>query len=577
MKTKTNSVNNANKQAKLSLTTKSSSLQKCLAVLGLSAFAVAITSATLLSALGEGITSPSQQKANADTISDTLAPIDSAKISLSITNATGSSSSSSPDISITSPSGGGIATGHHTLTISSNSGAGYTVNLSSNTSSNTMTGSGSSTTLTATSGTASSPATLTDNTWGYALPGKTGYNSLDEYAAGATNSKNGEEAQSVLNSTKYTAVPTNSSSNTIITSDTPSLGNNQVVYYGAKVAKNASAATYTTNVKYTATVKLPGAITIDSISPNNYALGSTDSTKVTIKGNNLETAYEAWIDFDKDGQYDKDTEACTISYPITNTSSTDTLTCAIPTGNTIKAGTYNFYVLTQNGNAVHSTFTYTETGTPVHGASICKNAANGSNCKIDIDANMIPIKYAGDTTNPKWVKADISKEGDWYDYENKKWANAVTVTSDKVDTYKSAAAGTDIPEDDVLGYWVYIPRYEYKVLRYSPANSAMQAQDFTIIFQTKDDVKDIPTQNNEWATHPAFTWGNTELNGIWVGKYETTGGPLRPKVKPSVSPLSNMAIGDMYDTAIRMGVTDTTGNQYGNKGTTTPPPKTITT
>ena len=164
MKTKTNSVNNANRQAKLSLATKSSSLQKCLAVLGLSAFAVAITSATLLSALGEGITSSSQQKANADTISDTLAPIDSAKISLSITNATGSSSSSSPDISITSPSGGGIATGHHTLTISSNSGAGYIVNLSSNTSSNTMTGSGSSTTLAATSGTASTPATLTDNT-----------------------------------------------------------------------------------------------------------------------------------------------------------------------------------------------------------------------------------------------------------------------------------------------------------------------------------------------------------------------------------------------------------------------------
>ena len=25
-----------------------------------------------------------------------------------------------------------------------------------------------------------------------------------------------------------------------------------------------------------------------------------------------------------------------------------------------------------------------------------------------------------------------------------------------------------------------------------------------------------------WATHPAFSFGNKELNGIWVGKFETT-------------------------------------------------------
>ena len=184
---------------------------------------------------------------------------------------------------------------------------------------------------------------------------------------------------------------------------------------------------------------------------------------------------------------------------------------------------------------------------------------------------MIPIKYAGDTTNPKWVKADISKTGDWYDYENKKWANAVTVKSDKVDTYKSAAAGTDIPEDRTfLAIGSISHATSIKSCVTAPVIQLSKAPKLYYPLRNSDDTKGVPTLNSDWATHPAFTWGNTELNGIWVGKYETTGTQASPTVKPSVSSLRRMQIGDQYDTAIRMGVTDTTGNQYGNKGTTTP-------
>jgi hypothetical protein len=35
-------------------------------------------------------------------------------------------------------------------------------------------------------------------------------------------------------------------------------------------------------------------------------------------------------------------------------------------------------------------------------------------------------------------------------------------------------------------------------------------------------TKCIPTAVNNWATHPAFTFGTTELNGIWIGKFESS-------------------------------------------------------
>ena len=45
-------------------------------------------------------------------------------------------------------------------------------------------------------------------------------------------------------------------------------------------------------------------------------------------------------------------------------------------------------------------------------------------------SNMIPVYY--DQTNSVWKKADSNnsdKNNKWYDYDNKMWANAVTVTA----------------------------------------------------------------------------------------------------------------------------------------------------
>ena len=172
---------------------------------------------------------------------------------------------------------------------------------------------------------------------------------------------------------------------------------------------------------------------------------------------------------------------------------------------------------------------------------------------------LIPVMY--DTTNSIWVKADtVDKNGTykWYDYDNKQWANAVLVSSTNRETYVNAAAGTAIPEADVLVYYVWIPRYKYKVWNINKIGQAESNYGYNAYTEGIDIVFEsgtastgtidctttpysfaAPTEsarnetcsgaNNDYYTHPAFWWDKDgdsvhdegeELTGIWVGKFE---------------------------------------------------------
>ena len=171
---------------------------------------------------------------------------------------------------------------------------------------------------------------------------------------------------------------------------------------------------------------------------------------------------------------------------------------------------------------------------------------------------MIPITYDGS----KWVKAnEYGAYDNWYDYGNQKWANAVMVTTAKRDTYMNADVGTTIPENDILAYYVWIPRYKYKLFNASYA-SGTSAQVIDVVFENGTSTTGNVTctyasngaetcqnkANGNWYTHPAFTLGDTELKGIWVGKFETTGSTTAPTVKPGVSSLTSITIANMYNT-----------------------------
>ena len=184
---------------------------------------------------------------------------------------------------------------------------------------------------------------------------------------------------------------------------------------------------------------------------------------------------------------------------------------------------------------------------------------------------MIPITYDG--TN--WVKADeYGAYNNWYDYGNQKWANAVMVTSAKRDTYMNADVGTTIPENDILAYYVWIPRYKYKLFN-ATYKSGTSAQVIDVVFENGTSTTGTVTctyasngtetcqnkSDGNWYTHPAFTMINasgnkTELKGIWVGKFETTGNTTTPTVKPGVSALRSIDVANMYNTGKLFRSTD---------------------
>ena len=59
--------------------------------------------------------------------------------------------------------------------------------------------------------------------------------------------------------------------------------------------------------------------------------------------------------------------------------------------------------------------------------------------------------------------ASVMQSNTWYNYESGLWANAVLVTSTNRSTYQNASVGTPIAESDILAYYVWIPRFKYRV------------------------------------------------------------------------------------------------------------------
>ena len=187
---------------------------------------------------------------------------------------------------------------------------------------------------------------------------------------------------------------------------------------------------------------------------------------------------------------------------------------------------------------------------------------SGANEPALVDG-LIPVRY--DEENETWVKADATnKKASWYNYSTNRWANAVLVSSTNRATYQSANEGTPIPESDVLAYYVWIPRYKYKVWNIEKSTSMTnnlnaKTQGIDIIFEggkvssgtikcnydftiTDGSLSEICTgSNGEYYTHPAFTFGNDEVTGFWVGKFEISN--ETPDVVTSLSSNSNYYFG----------------------------------
>ena len=211
--------------------------------------------------------------------------------------------------------------------------------------------------------------------------------------------------------------------------------------------------------------------------------------------------------------------------------------------------------------------------------------------KPTLSTNMIPVYY--DETAEVWKKADSrnkSRTYKWYDYCDKMWANSVTVSDTNRSTYLNANPGTTIPMDDILTMQVWIPRYKYKVFNYNADGTATsEPQEIEITFENgtattgeitcSDSISGTDgaasetcklkstnatctdsTCNGKTYTHPAFTFGSQELEGMWVGKFETTGTISDITIKPDVQSLRSQKVSS-FETNI-MAMNDS-GNKYG--------------
>ena len=247
----------------------------------------------------------------------------------------------------------------------------------------------------------------------------------------------------------------------------------------------------------------------------------------------------------------------------------------------VGAGLLSYYITSS-----YALFSDTIMGTKTIEGTVDTCSSNKPNEPV-LDDGMIPVYY--DETSETWKKADSTNKGNnWYDYCEKKWANSVTVSSTNRSTYKSASVGTTIPMDDILTMQVWIPRYKYKVWNYNTdGTKTSNPQPIEITFEEgtsktgevtcTDSISGTDgapsetckigsttctddTCNNKTYTHPAFTFGDQEIKGFWIGKFELTGTISNITVKPNLSSLRSQKISSFETNIMKM---KNSGNQYG--------------
>ncbi len=171
---------------------------------------------------------------------------------------------------------------------------------------------------------------------------------------------------------------------------------------------------------------------------------------------------------------------------------------------------------------------------------------------------MIPV-----TIDDEGVVKYANVNTPWYKYEAKKWANAVILESGV-----SHNVGDTIKEEEISAYFVWIPRYKYKLWNTSETQQLYDIDDLTdtiegaesdptalrhitgnarlidIVFESKDTKASTDIADGNYYTHPAFT--NFDVNGLWVGKFEISKSADKVKVKPGVQSWKSATVGTFW-------------------------------
>lgn len=160
--------------------------------------------------------------------------------------------------------------------------------------------------------------------------------------------------------------------------------------------------------------------------------------------------------------------------------------------------------------------------------------------KPELMEGMIPVYYdAGEWKIANKTNSEI--DALWYNYGESRWANAVVVNTTK---YNDRSSGTVVSQEDILGYYVWVPRFKYRLWNatatiddtYDAYNKGID-----IVFENRTEssgvincqnnvcysdelllTKVTEQDNGKYYTHPAFSNNGEDLTGLWVSKYEVT-------------------------------------------------------
>ena len=186
-----------------------------------------------------------------------------------------------------------------------------------------------------------------------------------------------------------------------------------------------------------------------------------------------------------------------------------------------------------------------------------------------LKTGMTGVTY--NETTGEAIDVNNSNGTDWYSYED---------TSITGKENKSKWANAKVTKDGVDSYFVWIPRYAYRIIYFDTEPHENEYREGTVTEEealekgyivgysdarglvdeegkTPNDMQEpvtsIAVGEKKLRTHPAFEtdlsqggWSN-KLEGIWVAKYEVSQSGETIKSVAGVSSYRNKTIGDMYN------------------------------
>jgi len=167
----------------------------------------------------------------------------------------------------------------------------------------------------------------------------------------------------------------------------------------------------------------------------------------------------------------------------------------------------------------------------------------------ELDEGMIPVTIDNSGSNPV-VKTIYADDEDWFNYEERKWANVVLVKEQNRSDYMNTS-GITVDQSDILAYYVWIPRFEYRYTNLGTSYAGgSQSSPRAIAINFIPSHRTLPS-SKDYMIHPAFTFGDINVSGFWVGKFETTGTTSNPTVLPLVSSLDEQNVSTLFQTSLK--------------------------